>query len=114
MLKQKERVLRKEIEASSLNNLKKPIRLLLEMNDVTGINWKKISRMMPISRTIYKEGEKIKLTTDEVKKDVQELRDFFRRFRKHLLSSNKFLAYPSFVRKIEQNQPKGDLIINVI
>ena len=26
---------------------KKPVRLLLEMNDVTGINWGKISKMLP-------------------------------------------------------------------
>jgi len=33
-----------------LNYLLKPLKLLLEMNDVTGINWKKISRMMPTAR----------------------------------------------------------------
>ena len=50
MLKQKQRVLEKEIEASSLGNIRKPLRLLLEMNDVTDINWKKISRLMPKER----------------------------------------------------------------
>ncbi|MEE9459974.1 MAG: hypothetical protein V3V84_09480, partial [Candidatus Bathyarchaeia archaeon] len=50
MLKQKQRVLNKEIEASSLANSRKPLKLLLEMNDVSGINWKKISRFMPKER----------------------------------------------------------------
>lgn len=50
MLKQKQRVLNKEIEASSLSNIRKPLRLLLEMNDVSGINWKRISRLMPKER----------------------------------------------------------------
>jgi len=50
MLKQKQRVLSKEIEASSLANSRKPLKLLLEMNDVSGINWKKISRFMPKER----------------------------------------------------------------
>jgi hypothetical protein len=50
MLKQKQRVLDKKIEASSLGNTRKPLRLLLEMNDVTDINWKRISRLMPKER----------------------------------------------------------------
>lgn len=50
MLKQKQRVLNKEIVAGSLSNIRKPLRLLLEMNDVTGINWKRISRLMPRER----------------------------------------------------------------
>jgi hypothetical protein len=50
LLQQKERVQRKEIEPNTLRNMKKPIRLLLEMNDVAGINWKKISWVMPSVR----------------------------------------------------------------
>jgi hypothetical protein len=50
MLKQKQRVLNKEIAAGSLGNIRKPLKLLLEMNDVQGINWKKISRFMPKER----------------------------------------------------------------
>jgi hypothetical protein len=50
MLKEKERFLNKEIEASSVRSKMKPIKLLLEMNDVTGVNWAKISRMMPSAR----------------------------------------------------------------
>jgi hypothetical protein len=42
MLKEKERFLSKEIEASSVRSKMKPIKLLLEMNDVTGVNWGKI------------------------------------------------------------------------
>ncbi|SRR5712692_3176201 len=50
MLKQKERYLNKEIQASSVRTYLKPLKLLLEMNDVVGINWRKISRMMPAAR----------------------------------------------------------------
>ena len=50
LMKQKERALNKEIEPSTVGNVKKPVKLLLEMNDVTDINWKKISRMLPSSR----------------------------------------------------------------
>jgi len=50
LLKEKERALNKEIEPSTVVNVKKPVKLLLEMNDVTGINWKKISRILPSAR----------------------------------------------------------------
>ena len=50
LLKQKERVLGKEIEANTVRNMKKPIKLLLEMNDISGVNWKKISRVLPSAR----------------------------------------------------------------
>ena len=50
MLHQKERFQRKEIEASSIRSVMKPLKLLMEMNDVMGINWKKIAKMMPPSR----------------------------------------------------------------
>jgi integrase len=50
MLKEKERFLGKEIEASSARSKMKPIKLLLEMNDVTGVNWGKVSKMMPPAR----------------------------------------------------------------
>ena len=33
-----------------MRNKLKPLKLLLEMNDVAGINWRKISRMMPSAR----------------------------------------------------------------
>jgi hypothetical protein len=47
MLAEKQRFLGKEIEASSVRNKLKPLKLLLEMNDVNGVNWREISRMMP-------------------------------------------------------------------
>jgi hypothetical protein len=50
LLDQKERALKKEIQAITVGNVKKPVKLLLEMNDVSGINWKKISRIMPSAR----------------------------------------------------------------
>jgi len=50
LLAEKQRFLGKEIQAASVRNKLKPLKLLLEMNDVAGINWKKISRMMPSAR----------------------------------------------------------------
>jgi hypothetical protein len=50
LLREKERAARKEIEASTVSNVKKPVKLLLEMNDVSGINWKKISKILPSAR----------------------------------------------------------------
>jgi len=50
LLKEKERVARKEIGPSTVGNVKKPVKLLLEMNDVSEINWKKISRILPRGR----------------------------------------------------------------
>lgn len=50
LLIQKERTSKGEISAATLPNIRKPIRLLLEMNDVVGINWDKISRFMPKAR----------------------------------------------------------------
>ena len=50
LLKEKERALRKEIEPSTVSNVKKPVKLLLDMNDVSEINWKKISRILPSAR----------------------------------------------------------------
>jgi len=47
LLTQKERATRNEISASTVSSLKKPIKLLLDMNDITRINWKKIGRMLP-------------------------------------------------------------------
>ena len=50
LLSENERALRNEIENSSVRNVLKPVRVLLDMNDVVGINWKKISRMLPSAR----------------------------------------------------------------
>jgi integrase len=50
LLTQKERALKKQIEPSTVANVKKPVKLLLEMNDVSQINWKKISRILPRAR----------------------------------------------------------------
>ena len=50
LLTQKERALKKEIEPGTVANVKKPVKLLLEMNDVSQINWKKISRILPRAR----------------------------------------------------------------
>ncbi len=50
LLNEKGRAARNEIVAGTVSNVKKPVRLLLDMNDVTGINWKKLSRMLPSVR----------------------------------------------------------------
>lgn len=50
LMGQKDRALKGEISAATLPNMRKPIRLLLDMNDVSGVNWSKISRLMPRSR----------------------------------------------------------------
>ena len=50
LLYQKERVGRKEIQASTLSGIKKPLKLVLEMNDIQGVNWNKINRMLPAFR----------------------------------------------------------------
>jgi integrase len=47
---QKKRVVAKEITDSTVSNLLKAIRLLLEMNDANQINWKKVKRILPGSR----------------------------------------------------------------
>ena len=50
ILLQKRRVTNKEITGSTVSNFLKAIRLLLEMNDATAFNWKKIRRFLPSSR----------------------------------------------------------------
>jgi integrase len=42
-----DRVENKEITAGTVANVLKPIKTLLEMNDVTSLNWKKIKRVLP-------------------------------------------------------------------
>jgi hypothetical protein len=46
---QKERVKKKEISQGTVPNFKKPVKLFLEMNDVT-LNWKKINKTLPSFR----------------------------------------------------------------
>jgi integrase len=50
VLKEKQRAEQRDIANSTINNTLKPIKLLLEMNDVVGLNWKKVKRLLPISR----------------------------------------------------------------
>jgi integrase len=49
ILKQKERAQQRQIANATVNNKLKPIKLLLEMNDVI-LNWKKIKRLLPAGR----------------------------------------------------------------
>lgn len=46
---QKERVRKREISEGTVPNFKKPVKLFLEMNDVT-LNWKKINKTLPSFR----------------------------------------------------------------
>ena len=50
VLKEKQRVRERAIVNGTINNTLKPIKLLLEMNDVVGVNWKKIKRLLPSAR----------------------------------------------------------------
>jgi integrase len=50
VLNEKQRAEQRAIANSTINNTLKPIKLLLEMNDVTGLNWKKIKRLLPSAR----------------------------------------------------------------
>jgi len=60
---QKERAERGEISESTLMNFYKPIKLFLEMNDIT-LNWKKISKRIPKGRQY---GRDRAPTMDEIK-----------------------------------------------
>ena len=44
---QNDRVEKGEITAGTVNNAIKPVKILLEMNDVITVNWKKIKRVLP-------------------------------------------------------------------
>jgi len=50
VLKEKQRAEQRAIANGTINNTLKPIKLLLEMNDVVGVNWKKIKRLLPSAR----------------------------------------------------------------
>jgi integrase len=50
VLKEKQRAEQRSIANGTINNTLKPIKLLLEMNDVVGLNWKKIKRLLPSAR----------------------------------------------------------------
>lgn len=45
VLKEKQRAEQRDIANFTINNTLKPIKLLLEMNDVVGLNWKKVKRL---------------------------------------------------------------------
>jgi integrase len=50
VLKEKHRLEQGSIASSTIGNKLKPIKLLLEMNDAIGLNWKKIKRLLPSPR----------------------------------------------------------------
>jgi hypothetical protein len=54
LMLEKERARRHEIVDSTVANFKKPVRLFLEMNDVS-LNWKKINRLLPPARRYAKD-----------------------------------------------------------
>ena len=63
----KERVEKKEIQASSIKNYYKPIKLFLEMNDIE-ISWKKITRGLPKGRRFAADRAP---TIEEIRKLVE-------------------------------------------
>ena len=63
----KKRVEKKEIQASSIKNYYKPIKLFLEMNDIE-ISWKKITRGLPKGRRFAADRAP---TIDEIRKLVE-------------------------------------------
>jgi integrase len=50
VLKEKHRLEQGSIASSTIGNKLKPIKLMLEMNDAIGLNWKKIKRLLPSPR----------------------------------------------------------------
>ena len=56
MLHEKARFTNNEIQASTIGSLMKPAKLLLEMDDVTGVNWNKLAKMMPAARPYALQG----------------------------------------------------------
>jgi integrase len=50
VLKEKHRLEQGSIASSTIGNELKPIKLLLDMNDAIGLNWKKIKRLLPSPR----------------------------------------------------------------
>jgi len=64
LIEQKERAEKGDIEASSIANYVKPLRLFCEMNDIV-VNWKKLSRKLPTGRHFANDRAP---TKDEIKR----------------------------------------------
>jgi len=67
ILEQKERVRKGEIVSGTLTNSRKPIRLFLEMNDLT-LNWLKINKTLPQMQRFANDRSP---TVDEIRKIIQ-------------------------------------------
>jgi hypothetical protein len=64
----KQRVLRKELAAGTLNNYFMAVKLFCEMNDLTVINWKRISRGLPKAKVAASDRAP---TLEEIRKLVE-------------------------------------------
>jgi hypothetical protein len=65
----KQRVLRKEIAAGTLTNFFLAIKLFCEINDITTINWKRLSRPLPRAKS-YSSNDRAP-TLEEIRKLVE-------------------------------------------
>jgi integrase len=68
VLKEKHRLEQGSIATSTIGNKLKPIKLLLEMNDAIGLNWKKIKRLLPGVRRFALDRIP---TMDEIRKIIE-------------------------------------------
>src|SRR5918996_2616726 len=68
VLKEKHRLEQGSIASSTIGNKLKPIKLLLEMNDAIGLNWKKIKRLLPSPRRFALDRIP---TTEEIQKIIE-------------------------------------------
>ena len=68
VLKEKQRLEQGSIATSTIDNKLKPIKLLLARNNVVGLNWKKIKRLLPSARRFALDRIP---TTDEINKIIE-------------------------------------------
>ena len=65
----KKRVLNKELAAGTLLNFFQPIKLFCEMNDLTTLNWKRLSKALPKVKS-YSSNDRAP-TVEEIRKLVE-------------------------------------------
>jgi hypothetical protein len=65
----KKRVLKKELAAGTLMNFFQPIKLFCEMNDLTTLNWKRLSKALPKAKS-YSSNDRAP-TIEEIRKLVE-------------------------------------------
>jgi len=60
ILLQKERYRRGELSAATVHNFNKPVKLFLEMNDVS-LNWSKIKRILPPAKRVASSSSSVSM-----------------------------------------------------